>query len=66
MQTFIPPIIDAIPTAVTPPTGAEDTCTAGIIPYPPPLLVIVNFLTPPTTIPEIADALTAFPTIVRV
>ena len=66
LQTWIPPIIDAIPTAVNPPAGAEDIWTVGTIPYPPPLLVTVNFLTPPITIPETAAALTASPTIVSV
>ena len=66
LQTWIPPIIDAIPTAVNPPVGAADTWTVGTIPYPPPLLVIVNDLTPPSTNPTTAVALTAVPTIVSV
>jgi hypothetical protein len=56
----------AIPTAVTPPDGAEDTPTVGTPSYPPPLFETVNNLTPPSKIESSAVAVTAAPTSVRV
>ena len=62
----MPPIMVATPTAVIPPEGAEDTPTVGILLYPPPLLVIVKNLTPPSNIAAVAVAVDAAPTSVRV
>ena len=56
----------AIPTAVTPPAGADVRPTVGTLLYPPPLFDIVNSLTPPSKIALVAVAVTPAPTRVRV
>ena len=61
LQSISPPIIVAIPTAVIPLEGAEEIATLGIELYPPPLFVKVIYLTPPFTIPVIAEAVTPAP-----
>ena len=66
LQTFIPPIIVAMPTAVVPPAGAEVTPTVGMTLYQPPLLVTLKYLTPPSKIADVAVAVTPAPTKVSV
>ena len=66
VQTVIPYIIEAIPTAVTPPDGADDIPTVGIFVYPAPLFDTLIVLREPDSMNVvIASAVFPTPTTVR-
>ena len=66
LQSMSPSIIVATPTAVVPPDGAAEKATVGIDVKLFPLFVSWTNLMPPLTIPVIAVAVAAVPTIERV